>query len=102
MNIERYQNSFSYLDAQLMQLNKGSFDSTAYTFSRDSITLDRRVTSSSHLHHCLMSNDTLNLTAETECQPDALLVLLAPRADGRGVAVAVKAVAGNAVVPGLT
>jgi len=60
MNMEEYERSFSYLDAKLVQLSKGSFRSTVHTSSTEFITLERRVTTSSHIHYCSVSEDILN------------------------------------------
>jgi AraC-like DNA-binding protein len=58
--MEEYENSFSYLSAELLQLSTGNFESSVTTFSHDLITLDRRITTTSHLHHCTVAENTLN------------------------------------------
>lgn len=60
VNIEEYQNSFTYLDAKLIQLSTGFFNSTSQTFNNDLILLDRRITKATFAHHCELSKDTLN------------------------------------------
>ena len=59
-NIEAYESSFDYLDAKLIQLSKGAFESCSQTFIHDKLTLDRRLTTASHLHHCTVKKGTVN------------------------------------------
>ncbi|MFT5708972.1 MAG: AraC-like DNA-binding protein [Oceanospirillaceae bacterium] len=59
-SIEEYRDSFKYLDAELIQLSKGFFDSDISTFVHSSIVLDRRVTQASHMHHCTIGLGAIN------------------------------------------
>jgi AraC-like DNA-binding protein len=58
--LEQYRESFKYLDADLIQLSKGNFDSSAHTFIHNKLVLDRRVTQASHIHNCTVQLDVLN------------------------------------------
>lgn len=60
LHVEEYQNSFKYLDAELIQLSKGSFDSLINTFIHNEFVLDRRVTGASHMHHCNIQLGAIN------------------------------------------
>ena len=60
VNIEEYQDSFSYLNAKLLQLSTGVFNSTSQTFSNDLILLDRRETKASFALNCELCKGTLN------------------------------------------
>ena len=60
VNIQEYQDSFTYLDAKLMQLSTGLFKSTSQTFSNDLILLDRRETKASFALNCELCAGTIN------------------------------------------
>jgi AraC-like DNA-binding protein len=59
-NIEEYKESFKYLDAELNQLSKGSFDSSISTYIHGNLVLDRRVTEASHIHQCVIQMGVIN------------------------------------------
>lgn len=59
--IEEFQESFPHLSVNLKQLSKGSFDSSARTFSSSLMTIDDRKTSAAHIHQSKVDLDNINL-----------------------------------------
>ena len=60
-DIELYIESFPNLDAELLQLSKGTFDTSCFSYVSNTLTIDRRLTKAKHIHKSNVELNTINI-----------------------------------------